>query len=154
MIFDKIENWKVYFKHDIFKEIFKELEKINSNTPDGIHFKNENYYFKVISYSTKIDADIIENHRKEVDIQIILSGSEKIKLFSRESLEVIRAYSKEDDSQFYKSISKSNSEVILRPGYMGVYFNQDIHNPQYAVNSKVEKIKKVVIKINEEFFTQ
>lgn len=37
---------------------------------------------------------------------------------------------------------------------MGVFFNQDIHNPQFAVNDKVEEIKKIVIKVNEKFFTQ
>lgn len=153
MIFDKIENWKTYFKHDIFNVIFDDLNKINIDTTNGTYFKNDDYYFKVMSYKTKIESDIIENHKKEVDIQILLSGSEKIKLFSDENVETLRAYSEDDDCQFFKKIAKKNSEIILTPNYMGVFFNQDIHNPQFAVNDKVEEIKKIVIKVNEKFFT-
>lgn len=154
MIFDKIENWKTYFKHDIFNKIFDDLNKITIETTNGIHFKNKDYYFKVMSYKTKLKSDIIENHKKEVDLQILLSGSEKIKLFSLENVEVIRHYSDEDDCQFYKEKGNSNSEIVLKPSYMGVFFNQDIHNPQFTGDTKVEEIKKIVIKVNEKFFTQ
>jgi beta-galactosidase beta subunit len=101
MIFDKIENWKIYFKHCIFNKIFEDLNKINLDTSNGIYFKNKDYYFKVMSYKTKIESDIIENHKKEVDIQILLSGSEKIKLFSIENVVTLRAYSDSDDCQFF-----------------------------------------------------
>ena len=38
MIFDKIQYWKTYFKHDIFNAIFDDLAKISQNTPDGFHY--------------------------------------------------------------------------------------------------------------------
>lgn len=153
MIFDKIDKWNLYFKHPIFIRIFQDLDKIKINTPNGVYFKNSDYYFKVMSYKTKLNPKIIENHRKEVDIQIVLLGSEKIKLYPVEKLEVKRNYSEEDDCQFYNKIGTSHSEVILKPKYMGVFFNQDIHHPQFLVNNKPEEIKKIVIKVNEKFFT-
>jgi YhcH/YjgK/YiaL family protein len=154
MIFDKIQYWKTYFKHNVFNTIFDDLAKISQDTPNGVHFKNKDYYFKVMSYKTLDKPKVIENHRKEVDIQIVLSGSEKIKLYSKDNLEILRDYSVEDDSQFYTKKLKKNAEIILKPEYMAVFFNQDIHRPQYIANNKTEKIKKIVIKVNEEFFTQ
>ena len=154
MIFDKIENRKLYFTHPIFDAIFEDLSKINLDTTNGTYFKNDNYYFKVMSYTTKSNPKVIENHRKEVDIQILLSGAEKIKLYSKESLDILREYSKEDDCQFYTEKKESQLEFTLKPKYMAVFFNQDIHRPQYIGGVEPEKIKKIVIKVNEEFFTQ
>ena len=92
-----------------------------------------------MSYKTLDNPKVIENHRKEVDIQIVLSGSEKIKLYSENNLEILRDYSVEDDSQFYTKKSKKNSEIILKPEYMAVFLNQDIHRPQYIANNKIKK---------------
>jgi YhcH/YjgK/YiaL family protein len=152
MIFDKIKNWPLYFKHDIFESIFKDLEAITVDTANGIHFKNENYYFKVMSYETQLDSNIIENHIKEVDIQIVLTGAEKIKIYDEKSVEIIRPYNVEDDCQFYKNVSAPHSVIILQPDFMAVFFSQDIHHPLFAVDSNTNKIKKIVIKVNEKFF--
>ncbi|MEH6536889.1 MAG: YhcH/YjgK/YiaL family protein [Psychroserpens sp.] len=153
MIYDKIKNWQLYFKHDVFENIFKDLETITVDTVNGNHFKNENYYFKVMSYDTQLDSNIIENHNKEVDIQIVLAGKEKIKIYNENAVEIIRPYQEEDDCQFYKNVSIAHSEIILQPSYMAVFFKQDIHHPLFAVNGKPKHIKKVVIKVNEKFFT-
>lgn len=152
MIYDKTKHWNLYFKHEIFNKIFKDLESISVETTNGTHFKNPDYYFKVMSYDTQLESDIIENHKKEVDIQIVLSGVEKIKVYNQEAVETIRPYQDQDDCQFYKTISKPHSEVILQPHYMAVFFQQDIHHPLFAVNGKTTNIKKVVIKVNEKFF--
>ena len=153
MIFDNINNWHYYFKQEIFKEIFEKLGQIKLDTTNGVHFKTEHYYFKVMSYDTQINPTVIENHRKEVDVQILLSGTEKVKLYSKNQVKSIRDYDKEDDCEFYKPIQKHHSEITLQPGYMGVFFNQDIHAPLFVGNKELETIKKIVIKINEEFFT-
>lgn len=153
MILDKISNWHIYFKHEIFNQVFEDLKTITLGTPNGIHYKNDNYYFKVMSYDTKLDSDIIENHKKEVDIQILLSGKERIKIYDTDAVKTIRAYSSKDDCQFYTQIGEANSEIIIKPNYMGVFFSQDIHHPQFAVNGQIEHLKKIVIKVNEKFFS-
>lgn len=153
MIYDKIINWETYFKHDVFKDVFTDLKKITVNTPNGTYFKNEDYYFKVMSYDTQLESNIIENHNKEVDIQIVLKGEEKIKVYDQNAVEVTRSYSEEDDCQFYKKISKPHTEIILQSDFMAVFFHQDIHHPLYAVDGKTTNIKKAVIKIDEKFFT-
>ncbi|MFC5047740.1 YhcH/YjgK/YiaL family protein [Aquimarina hainanensis] len=153
MIFDTIENRELYFDTPIFKEIFKKLKTLNANTPNGIYFKEDDYYFKVVGYDTKLQPSIIESHRREIDIQIMLSGKEQIKLYNIKDVNITVPYSAESDCEFYKSDNASNLALNLTPGYMAIFFPQDIHECQYAVNNEVEKIKKIVIKINEKLFT-
>ncbi len=153
MIFDSISNWKQYFKQEIFTEIFEELKTLNLDSPDDIYHRRDNYYFKVITYKTKVNPEIIENHLKEVDIQILLSGQEKIKVYNKDAVTVTREYMDDDDCKFYKQSDRPHTEIILQPGYMAVFFSNDIHGCQHAVeDNKIESLKKIVIKVDEKLF--
>ncbi len=153
MIVDKIVAYNRYFKNKIFHEIFSKLEEINLNTPDGEYFRTKDYYFKVMSYKTKLSSPIVESHKKEVDIQILLSGKEKIKVFDFENVKIKKEYDEVIDCVFYESNGEPHSIVNLYPNSMAVFFSEDIHNPQLAVDSKIENLKKIVIKIDEKLFT-
>lgn len=153
MIVDKIENWKIYFKSSIFETMFEDLKKYTNATPNGVYKDNENYYFKVMTYDTKLYSTIIESHRKEVDVQILLSGNEHIKIYNESSVEIKEVYDIESDCQFYNAIGKPFTEINLEPNYMAVFFPDDIHHPQFAVENKIETLKKIVIKIDEKLFT-
>lgn len=153
MIFDKLSCWKLYFKSPVFDEIFEKLNTISLDTPNGTHHKSDNYYFKVMSYETKYEPTIIESHQKEVDVQILLSGEEHIKLYDQHQVEITSEYSEESDCQFYKSDVSPAATLDLKPGKMAVFFPQDIHGCQHTVNGEIKSIKKIVIKINEELFT-
>ena len=154
MIHDQINNWNLYFKAPVFEKIFSELATLNLNTPDGIYKNNADYYFKVMSYETKSAPTVIESHIKEVDVQILLSGSEKIKLYDQQALMIDKPYDDETDCQFYKAIQSAMSDINLIPGYMAVFFPQDIHHPQFSVDGQINTLKKIVIKINAKLFTQ
>lgn len=153
MIVDKIENWGNYFKSSIFSEILKELGTYSVETENGVYKNNESFYFKIMSYDTKLDSIIIESHRKEVDVQILLSGNEKIKIYNSTAVEITEPYDSESDCQFYRKTDNPISEINLEPGYMAIFFPDDIHHPQLAVNDKIETLKKIVIKIDEKLFT-
>lgn len=75
-----------------------------------------------MSYDTKLESKIIESHRKEVDIQILSEGKEKIKIFNLNDVEITQPYEVESDCQFYKEKNVCVSEVNLLPGYMAVLF--------------------------------
>lgn len=153
MIVDKIENAKLYFNKPSFEELFKQLKTYTIDTPNGIYKNHKDFYFKVMSYETKLEPTVIESHVKEVDVQILLSGNEKIKVYNCKDVEITQKYDMETDCQFYKAINPPVSDVYLEPGYMAVFFPDDIHGPQYAVNNKISKLKKIVIKIDEKLFT-
>lgn len=101
MIYDKINNWKLYFQNPIFKNIFEELNNYNINTPNGEYKNNDYYYFKVMSYNAEKESTIIESHKKEVDIQMLLSGNEQIKLYDINLVKVIKEYDLITDCVFY-----------------------------------------------------
>ncbi len=153
MIFDNLENWNKYFKTPIFEEILSKLNTLTIDTPNGIHHESNGYYFKVMSYETKHAPTIIESHKKEVDVQILLSGSEHIKVYYQNQVESTTEYSEESDCIFYKNIDDPSLTLNLFPGKMAVFFPQDIHGCQYPVSDQTENIKKIVIKIDEKLFT-
>jgi YhcH/YjgK/YiaL family protein len=153
MIVDTISNRKIYFKGEVFDELFEQLKSYTLDTPNGVYKNHKDFYFKVMSYETKLTSNITESHRKEVDVQILLSGKEGIKIFNSDDVTISQAYNEETDCQFYNPINTPVSEINLIPGYMAVFFPDDIHNPQYAVNSKIETLKKIVIKIDEKLFS-
>lgn len=154
MIFGNIADWKYYFgKSDVFNEIFQELPKISTSTGNGEFRLNEHIYYKVMSYDTQVDPSVIESHKKEVDIQIIIKGREHIKVYDPEAVKTKVSYNSETDCVFYSSVERPFSEFDLVPGKMAVFFPMDVHACQFAVNNEVETIKKIVFKIDEELFT-
>ena len=154
MILDKIENSSRYFKAPIFEEIFQRVKDFDVNTPTGTYKTHDSYYFKVMSYETQLSPKIIESHKKEVDIQILLSGKELIKIYKGQDVRTIEEYDSKIDCQFYQELNPPISELILEPNYMAVFFPNDIHGPLYACNNQVSKLKKIVIKIDETLFSQ
>ena len=153
MIYDNLSNWKLYFDSPIFDEIYQKLKSITVDTKNGEYFKTELYYFKVMSYDTLLEPTIIESHKKEVDVQIVLNGGEGIKIYSPTSLEVSVKYSEKTDCQFYRSKESADMEFNLFPGKMAVFFPQDIHGCQYILSNEIKTVKKIVIKIDEKLFT-
>ena len=153
MIYDSLTNWNQYFNAPIFDEIYQKLMLITADTKNGEYFKSDKYYFKVMSYDTMVEPTLIESHKKEVDVQVILKGGERIKTYSPNSIKISSEYSEETDCQFYKAIGAAEMEFKLNPGKMAVFFPQDIHGCQYAQSNEIETIKKIVIKIDEELFT-
>lgn len=151
MIIDKVSNWNLYFKSAKFNEIFDELNKIDSKTKNGI-YAFDGYEFRVMSYETKTESKIYEAHKTFVDIQILLQGSERIKVYAIDEVKEIQPYDGSTDCVFYEPIGEFHSDILIHQGYMGVFFPQDIHNPQLAAQNP-QKIKKVVIKVHEKFFT-
>ena len=98
MIFGNIEDWRYYFgKSEIFNEIFQELPKISTSTGNGEYRLNNQIYYKVMSYDTQMSPSVIESHKREVDVQIILKGKERIKVFDADAVKVTVPYKEEND---------------------------------------------------------
>ena len=156
MIFDYISKWPLYFSGQVFETIFGKLDQLLAEAPPCGEYPLDGYdvFFKVLSYETKSSDWITESHRKYVDIQIVTEGSEGIRLYEKDKLDVVAAYKDDNDCEFYKLPDSDlvNSKVILRPGHMGIFFPQDVHMTQIAP-AQTQTIKKVVIKVNEKYFS-
>lgn len=152
MIVDKIDNWRIYFKNSVFAQIFEELKSYTTETSNDVYKNNEDFYFKVMEYETSDAPKVIESHRKEVDIQIVLKGKERIKMFDRGSVAINKEYSEATDCTFYDVVGKPHAEITLSKGYMAIFFPDDIHYPAFNAEEQSNRIKKIVIKVNEKLF--
>lgn len=90
MIFDTIDNWPGHIgAKAVFDKIRHEvLPSLNGQTANGRFELMEGCYYKVMSYTTKEAPTIVEAHRKEVDLQLLLNGRERIKIYSKDQVAI------------------------------------------------------------------
>ncbi|MBU3915473.1 YhcH/YjgK/YiaL family protein [bacterium] len=155
MIIDKLENWEHYHFGSGWKLA---IEFLKSLTPDSDEKKYEiqgdEIFAQVMSYETRApETAMLETHRKYVDIQIVLSGSERFECFSRDELTVEKAYDESKDAEFYKRVCPGPTRVDLFPGTFIMLFPQDAHMPSLMIGKEPERIKKVVVKIKVDLLT-
>mgnify|MGYP000241745137 CR=1 FL=1 len=147
MIFDSIDNIKTYFNFKEFTTVLNSVASISLNSLDSKIDLGQGNYIKVMSDETRNQSEIIESHKREVDIQILLKGNELIKVYDSKEVDVKTPYNPDNDCQFYTNARTPHTHVILSEGYFAVFFPQDIHNPLNVVGSP-EELKKIVIKLN------
>lgn len=155
MIIDGLINFKKYFQNDLFEIIYQKICSIDNDHALGeFSLIEDEVFYKVIEYYTKDSDWITESHKKYVDIQIILSGEETIKVYNSESTKIKNEYNNDTDCIFY-NVEESNylSKIKLKKDYFCVFYPQDIHQTQIAINNNPILIKKLVFKVNEKFFT-
>lgn len=155
MIMDRHENFTRYFKGDLFQSIFEEIQSIGTDHAEGeFSLIGKDVYYKVLHYRSKTSGWITESHKKYVDIQIVLSGLERIRVYDVNTVNVKENYNPETDCAFYQA-NKDDffSEICLEKGYFCAFFPQDVHQTQIADTDSPRPIIKLVFKANEKFFT-
>lgn len=145
MIFDKIENLR---KYDVVSDnILEFLFNLSENTPNGRYEIDENTYANIEEYETKpIEKGLPEAHKRYIDIQILLSGTERLDFTNIEGLTIQKEYNEEKDIEFFDNPRLMNS-VYLQNGYFALLYPHDAHRPQMQAFEKPELVKKVVVKI-------
>ncbi len=149
MIIDRIENCALYPFGNAWKAAFDFVKTVTPETECGKTFLDgDNLFVIVDSYETKArDAAKLETHRKYVDIQLMISGTESHEIFPKTELTVSEPYNPERDAEFYKIPESFRTRFNLRSGDFAVYFPEDAHLPCLMSSSRPERIKKVVVKI-------
>lgn len=95
--------------------------------------------------SKEVNKNGFEAHRRFIDIQMPLQGSERVAYLPLTELNETKPYSKDNDIAFYSSDVKP-LELTIGNGFFAVFFPQDGHQPQLCVNQP-ETIKKLVLKV-------
>ncbi len=98
------------------------------------------YYNVVISKSRKEEDALYEAHRKYIDIQYILSGSEVMGCAPLSSAKEETPYSDENDCAFYTA---DGSFETYNEGDFVIFFTDDAHMPAVGEG----ECKKVIIKV-------
>ena len=149
MIFDRLSNCEQYIKmNEKFKLAFDFLNKTNLKTiEDGSYeILGKEIFANVQSLSTKpIEEKKWEVHRKYIDIQLVISGKEKMGYGILDDFsEITVPYSDEKDVEFLDG--KEFNFVDVKEGNFVIFYPQDVHAPMLAVE-KPMNIKKVIVKI-------
>ena len=112
----------------------------------GCHIVNDGFYYNVIEYKTTNEKDKpFENHRKYVDVQLLLDGEEIMQIIDVSRLQVIKEYNTETDVALYTTYNKAAS-IVLRPGSIMILHPRDAHRSMSFDNNTVN-VKKIVGKV-------
>ncbi len=157
MIYDGIANYVRCTLPALFREALEHSLTLNAETPEGrILLRGDDLYAGVSEYNTiPEDKGKYETHRKYADIQIMLSGCERIMCRPAEGLVVSEPYDAVRDVAFYGRGEKPGMcEIVLAPGAFAVFFPWDAHMPQIASRDGGMRVKKVVYKVGVNAYEQ
>ena len=150
MILDSIENAARYLH--LGKGIANALHYIQNNDlgkikPGRYEIDSDRLVMLVQQFeSTNTDECRLEGHRKYIDLQYWISGSELMGHDVLKSQPVLEAYDEKTDCHFFNCVSSFNR---LLPGLFVIYYPTDLHTG-IADPLSQETVKKVVFKIRVE----
>ncbi len=154
MISDHCTNWKAYsaIAPEVFQTAFDFIKTVTRETEDKRYdLCGNDIYALVQKYTTKpLNDGKMEAHRKYVDIQAVISGTEFIGISSIAGLKEISAYSDEKDCELFEHNSAISSLIKLCPGDFMLLYTGEGHMPCIAIGDKQTEVKKVVIKVRRE----
>uniref|UniRef100_UPI0025BB19B5 YhcH/YjgK/YiaL family protein n=1 Tax=Fusobacterium sp. TaxID=68766 RepID=UPI0025BB19B5 len=108
--------------------------------------EKDDVFFNVQEIITKdIEGSFFETHKKYIDIQIVIEGSENYGiLLSDKDLEIVEPFNFEKDFTLFNK--KPETIITLTPEDFIIFFTDEPHMPGLKVLEK-KAIKKVVYKI-------
>lgn len=108
---------------------------------------DDSFFVRVMEYQTCPPEEArFESHRRYIDIQASLSGSEIIEIARSEALVPDGSYKEENDVTFYHH-RPAASRLHMEPGSAVVLFPNDVHRPKVQVG-ETAFIKKLCFKID------
>ena len=148
MIFDHLSNISLYkgLSNDIYVGLTY-LQQVNPNIEVGVYRLTPRVKAIVSEYETKVKNEFgFEAHRKNIDIQYLLKGEERIACMPIDKLTETEPYSEEKDAAFYAAEGVAAQTMTIGGGYFAIFFPQDGHMPQLCVD-ELQMVKKVVVKV-------
>ena len=116
--------------------------------PGKYELEGDKIFVLVNEYETKKASETYpEAHQKYIDIQLMVSGSEKFGYapFSGQKVETV--YNEKKDIAFFDS---KVDFFELKQGLFAIFFNNELHQPGILID-KAESVKKVVVKVLANF---
>ena len=146
MIKDKLNYAENYYGiSDNLKTGFQWLRTTDlKSIQDGRYNISDEIYANVQTYTTKDDAPY-EAHRKYIDIQYMIDGSEFVGVTDYKNCKSQEEYNNEKDIEFLKLNGEENLHT-LKTGEFLVFFPNDAHKPALECEQK-KTVKKVIVKV-------
>jgi YhcH/YjgK/YiaL family protein len=99
----------------------------------------------VDEYVTRNEEDVLfEAHKKYADIQVLVSGEEKIGVLPLGETTVTIPYDEEKDIMFLTA--EEENYRIAEPGKFFLFFPEDAHRPTVKSTENIP-VRKVVVKV-------
>lgn len=133
---------------ELGEKINELIEKIKRNPLTGKYVVSDECYINVVSYmpNRNVFKGIFECHKKYIDIQYLVKGSEKIFYGKHDVAEILKDYNEEEDCEWLKSDSFSSEDYS--EGQAALLDVGEPHAGGYFSGSE-EPIIKAVIKIKK-----
>ncbi len=147
MILGSLKNTeRIEEMHPGFKAFFDYVKAHNLQSADlgTIELDGNNLFAINAEIDGKKPEDAaLEAHRKYIDIQLLLIGSEAIGWKPLEDGETVsQAYDEEKDLVFYAD--EADEIINLQPGQFMIFFPEDLHAPGIGDGT----IRKVIAKVS------
>ncbi len=144
---DKLDSYRGISEHlDAAIDYLAEADL--GSLPDGKHpIQGSSLSVTLQSYKTK-EAGLgkFEAHKKYMDIQLVLKGSETCYWSATEFLSPLVPYSEERDIVFFADGDAPSIALPLEPGYFAILLPQDAHKPCCHLEGERD-VRKVVVKV-------
>lgn len=148
MIIDTLQNAsKYYCVHPLFAKAFDYIRSTDLTSIEDGRYEIDGNNLKAIVSNKKgmtaaESAAKFECHDKHIDIQLCITGNEKLGWKPREScIEQKGEYNADKDVLFYNDAPDMYFE--LRDGQFAIFYPEDVHAPMIGEGM----IKKIVIKV-------
>lgn len=133
----------------VFARLCEKLKSLDLvNLPLGWQDLEEGIRMNVMEFeTTPAEEKKAEMHRKFIDIQLLISGTEMIEYgLSEPDLTKFDEYREEDDYQLTEMIEHKN-DLVLQPNIFAIFLPYEPHKPGNSVNGKNAQLKKLVVKV-------
>lgn len=147
MIIDKLENISNY--NAVSQRVIDFLMSLTPEIETGHYLIDEFSYANIDVYDTKMPENCkFEAHKKYIDIQMLLSGTEELDYTLVDGLKVFQEYDAQKDIMFFENPDRIIDKVILQPEKFAIIYPHEAHKPQMTFGNSPQNVKKVVVKIH------
>jgi YhcH/YjgK/YiaL family protein len=147
MIIDQLKNASLYRQMSPKLAVaFDFLQKTDFSrlAPGRYEIDGPSVYATVLQYETKpMDQCSWEAHRKYIDVQYIVEGTERMGHANVQDLTPSQPY---DEAQDFLKLQGTGNFFVVGPGTFLVFTPQDAHMPGIAVTNP-QPVRKVVVKV-------
>ena len=145
MIIDKLKNIESY--PQIPPHAVEFVKRLTQDIECKRYEISATDYVNVETYTTKShDNCFFESHKNYADIQILLSGIERLDYTEIDNLAIKTSYDESRDIAFYENTVKETCNVTLDGSNFVFIFPNEAHRPQMNFDSSIE-VKKAVVKV-------
>lgn len=145
MILDHIKNLENYAGSSIYAALQK-IQATDFSQLEDITYEVEgrDLYFFINSYPTRLENDKPEAHRKYIDIQYMIRGTEKMAVGQLDAMTEEVEAKPQNDVWFYHGPTDT---VTVEEGMFAVFYPNDAHAPCLTHDGSCSSVRKAVFKV-------